>query len=155
VSSEDGRWLAIGTSTGEVTLYPTTSWKPVPVLTARGAIRSIAMSPDLTMMSILSDDGLAHLVPFPSATAAWDPGHWDTVELAARTAAFSPDGRLLAITARDGGVFFYSVPRRTWRYIAFAATPILDGQWAADSNRYATVDASGRAIQLELARLRD
>ena len=155
VSSEDGRWLAIGTSTGEVTLYPTTSWKPVPVLTARGAIRSIAMSPDLTMMSILSDDGLAHLVPFPSAAATWDPEHWDTIELAARTAAFSPDGRLLAITAKGGGVFFYSVPRRTWRYIAFAATPILDGQWAADSNRYATVDASGRAIQIELARLRD
>jgi len=155
VVSDDDQWLGVGTSAGEVTLYSTTTWAPVPVLSARGAIRVIAFSPDLTMISIISDDGLTHLVAFPGSAATWKPERWDTIAVPARGVKFSPDGSLLVITTSDGGVYFYSVARRTWRYMAFSATNIFGGRFSSDGRRYATADSNAQVKLFDLSQLSD
>jgi len=155
VVSDDGQWLGVGTSAGEVTVYSTSTWKPVPVLSARGAIRAIAFSPDLTMISIVSEDGLIRLVEFPGSPAPSAPARWNTIALPARAAKFSPDGALLAITTSDGGVYFYSVPHRSWRYVAFPGTNVFGGRFSSDGRRYATADSNAQVKLFEIAQLTD
>ncbi|HEU4726669.1 MAG TPA: WD40 repeat domain-containing serine/threonine-protein kinase, partial [Kofleriaceae bacterium] len=152
VVTDDGRWLGVGTSSGDVVLYSTSTWQPAPIMKARGPIRSLAFSPDASQLAAVSKDGYAYLLTRPAAGA---PPTWRALELPARDAKFSPDGRLLAITLNEGGVLFYGLRTRSWRYIALPAVDVFRGQFSAGGARYATVDGSGRVTLFDLTRISD
>jgi WD40 repeat protein len=154
IASSDGRWLGIGTSAGEVSVFSTATWEALPVLTADGPIRSVALSPDASLIAAVSKTGVAYLAPHPAMPAAPPPG-WRQIAVPARDAKFSPDGRLLAITTNDGGALFYGLRRRQWRYIPLLAPEVFRGQFSRDGAHYATVDAAGRATLFDARQIPD
>jgi WD40 repeat protein len=150
-ASDSGLWLAVGTSQGDVALYPTTTWQPISVLHAQGSIRVISFSVDMSMIAVVSEDGFAYLVPHPFAVAGATP--WRKLALAARNVRFSPDHRFLAITTSNDGVFFYSLLGGAWHYFPSPAVDVFRGRFSRDGRRFATVDGGGRVTLFDLARL--
>ena len=154
VASDDDRWIAVGTSDGEVVLYSTSTWQPVPVMRAGGAIHLIVFSADMTMLSVVSEDGAVHLAPHPGV-ASEKFEHWRRLILPARTARFSPDGKFLVITTSSAGVFFYALRAHTWSYTAVSDTDVFNGRFSRDGSRFVTVDSDGRVRLFDLSKLSD
>jgi len=153
VASDDGQWVGVGTSEGDVVLYPTATWKPISLIKTRGSIRNIAFSPDMSLVSVLSEDEVAYLLPFPGRPVASGFHHWRSLALPARGSRFSPDGRFLAITTSDGGVFFYSLLRGTWRYVALPVADVFFGGFSPDGSLYATADSGAHITLFDATRI--
>lgn len=153
-SSDDQR-LAIGTTSGAVVLYDTATWTEDPLMTVAGGIHAVVVSPDGSLLSVVSEDGFVYLMPVPGADVAL-PGdfpHWRRLAIPARGVRFSPDGRLLAITTSDGGVCFYRVHDRSWRYVAFPGADIFGGRFSADGRRFVTIDDKAHTVLYDVAML--
>ena len=154
-SSSDDRRLVIGTTTGAVVLYDTTTWTETAVMTAEGGIHSMAISPDGALLSVVSDAGFVHLMPVPATRGDvhGDFAHWRRLAIPARSTRFSPDGSILAITTSDGGVCFYTVHDRSWHYVAFPGIDIFGGRFSADGRRYVTSDDNAHIVSFDIASL--
>jgi len=147
--SDNGEWICVGTTEGEVLRYPTTTYIPSLLLKAGGTIHVIVFSPDRSMIAVVSEDGHVYLLDAGSASAP-SPAHWHNLRLAARNVRFSPDGKILAITTNSDGVYFYSIPRGDWQYFPFPNVDVFRGRFSRNGTRYAIVDGGGNLTLFDM-----
>jgi len=127
--------VAFGTSSHEIVLVDTRTFKQVVLLGNKDDIAGLAFAPTGTMLASGSVDGAILIYDFvhPSAVPRRLAGHFrSTVDL-----AFSPDGHTLLSLGTLEGVKFWNIA--TWREIAFMPIPDAashmaispDGAWLA------------------------
>ncbi|HMU38889.1 MAG TPA: WD40 repeat domain-containing protein [Pseudomonadota bacterium] len=149
VFSRNNRFVAMGSRTGEVSVYDLPRRTP-PIALSRHetAVSTVAFSPDETFLATASQDGLVKLHDLAGRrVVATMTGHQGQV----RFVQFSPDGtRLLLIDVserawlRDGhdGRLIAALPKHTSRaYVDIAMSP--------DSTRLATCGDDLRVFDLE------
>lgn len=129
--SPDGRMLAVGGSTHQVSLFQLSDPSSPMILSAhKGRVRALAISAQGDLLASGAEDQLIHLWRLPDgAHVATLSGHSDAV----RSLSFSAAGDLLASASDDHCVRLWSTARRE-----------CVGQLAAASGRVWAVDCNPR-----------
>jgi WD40 repeat protein/transcriptional regulator with XRE-family HTH domain len=108
-SSRDGRWIASGTSTGEVLLWSAKGPRAQPFVlpAASQLIETTRFSPDGRLLAATADDGTITLFDVSGATPH------KTAQLHVKTLAlnanFSPDSALIAVAGADNLVHVFRI----------------------------------------------
>jgi eukaryotic-like serine/threonine-protein kinase len=146
-ASPDGRFAAIGTSTGEVVIYETSNWSIVNTVKNDGGIRQIVFDPmnrDILVASEAgrSQSGHIQLVALNEKRIH----HWQIVNAAVRNAAYSADGEILSFVCADGGTWLYSLRSDAWFYSNDHRSDTLTATFSGDGRLFATTDRRGAVI---------
>ena len=147
-ASQDGHLIAIGTSTGEVAIFETSTWQRQATVRVEGSIRQIVFSPDRSRLVIASE--APHLRLVHLAGASEEP--WRDSSLDIRDAVFSPDGKVLGMVSRAGGTWFYSFDDDTWTYADDHRASASSGRFSADGHSFISTDSAGAVVLRELRR---
>jgi WD40 repeat protein len=150
-ASPAGHLLAVGTETGVVTLYDTSSWQVIEIVYTEGSVRQIVFDPmerDLIVASEAgrSQDGHVQVV----ALAATRRFRWHRVTAAARDVSYSPDGATIAFVCADGGTWLYAVDHDRWIYTRDHDTDTYVGRFSPDGRWFASTDRNGAAVVRDL-----
>jgi WD40 repeat protein len=107
--SPDGRWIAAETGFGAEVL-DARSARLVKFVKTGGATRSVAFSPDGSLLVIGSSDGTVHFFSTDDWKGVGRPFEAHTARVT--SLVFSPDGRVLATAGGDGTVALWDVRTR-------------------------------------------
>ncbi len=145
-ASPDGRFLAIGTDQGSVTVYETSDWTVLLATTAGGGIRQIAFDPKARDLVIASEDGHVRIAALDTRRAL----PWRDVATAARDVAYGPDGETIAFVCADGA-WFYAVRDDTWVYARDHFSNTTSGAFSPDGKWFASSDRRGNVTLRDVA----
>jgi WD40 repeat protein len=149
VGSSDGRWLAAGTTGGQVLVYDTDTWRLRATSSFFGPISDLAFS-STGQFLVVADGRAIHNIWLQSPDANViqiqhsPPGGrpWIDVPISARNVGFSRDGKWFAATCADGTVWMYSIDHRTWIATPMGASDIFFGAFSDDSRYFIATDAA-------------
>jgi WD40 repeat protein len=157
--SPDGRWLAVGHQSGELTLLQV---NPLAVVATRQAhrdkIRSVSFSPAGTQLLTVGDDRSLQLWKFDASNAGLAAESAVSTPADVREAVFSPDGNRIAAIIYAGTVQLFddrlgeNGTFRTGGESAEVVSWSLDGRWIATGDRNGQVriwNASDFELQFE------
>ncbi len=146
-ASSRGGYVAIGTSTGEVTVYETTTWQVIRRAKAQGSVRQIQFDPRDRNLLIASAPGIAQLGHVQLVPLLSQRSHeWSEIAVDARDAAYAPDGEMVAVTCADGGIWWYAIASNRWMYFRDHAATVLSGRFSPDGRVYASSDIRGVVV---------
>jgi WD40 repeat protein len=154
--TQDRRWLATGTRSGDVTVYDTKEWQTALRFRATGQIHHMAISPTDNIIAVAMKSGEVHLGRRSSRSSSrgWDNITWQHFRTQPRFLTFSPSGDLLMITTGDGAIWFYSPRYARWLYLPTSASSLSVLRVETDGHHAATVDSSGRLLLIDLQLVR-
>ena len=146
-TSRDGRWLAVGTTRGDVALYGLASRDTIALLGARSGIEHLAFSADGRELAVATDSQV-RLVPTDAAAGGERRTH--DIELAARHLVYSRDGEWLAATCDRGDIWFLRRRDNHWIYLSTGTAMVAYGGFSEDSQQFSAADSSGRALLIDM-----
>jgi len=138
--SRDGRWLAIAAEEAGAWLCPIRGGMPRHLTNHLDQVRSVAFSPDSTLLATASVDATINVWRLPSAeVVATLRGHRTTVD----SVAFSPDGQILASLETGHSVRLWHLATRR----EAAVIPVPDGldwlRFSPDGRHLGVLTAAG------------
>jgi WD40 repeat protein len=147
-TSPDGRFLAIGTEKGSVTVYETGGYRVVRRTAMATGVRQINFDPLNRDLLIASEGKQVRVVSLDSRRSL----PWYDLAVAARDVAYDQGGETIALVCRDGGTWFYSVSAGAWVYIRDHSTDVLSGRFLRDGALFVSTDAHGWVVTRDVAR---
>jgi WD40 repeat protein len=145
-ASRDRRLLAVGQESGDLTIYRTTDWTVAQAFTLDGTIGRIEFDPQNRDLLVSAGNGSVHLLPLDARRTA----PWRSMQVRAHDMRYAPDGELIAITTREGGTWFYSMPRRSWRYVHDHPSELAAGRFSPDGATFVSVDQDGTIVARDI-----
>jgi WD40 repeat protein len=156
--SNDGRWMAVGTTAGYLQIYDTATFVLYVNMTFESAIRDVAF---------VKGDRIAvaagsNLYVFAMEAADRNRKSFDKVPVLSPRVSFqagiasiqtSPDDEWLAIMGRDGALWFYAIDENQWLCAQVGSAELIFGQFATDSKHYLATDSDGRVLLVDVTGL--
>jgi WD40 repeat protein len=156
VGSADGRWLAIGTTSGQVFVYSSTNWKEHLKQSFSDAVRDLAFSVDGEELAVAAGSQIYRLhmaqLSEPSTHTGNSHVSWSKMPLLARNIAFSPDGKWFAAICADGTMWFYATSQNTWISIPVSSTDVFFGTFSEKGDQFVATDAE-RVLLVDMNQL--
>jgi len=151
-ASRDGKFAAIGTDAGTVTVYDTANWTIIRILKTGSGIRQLAFDPlnrDILIASESSynQPGHVRLVELHAQRRY----HWHDIAAAARDVAYAPDGNTIGLVCTDGSTWLYSMDRDIWTYANEERADTLAAQFSPDGRLFASVSHRGALVVRDVA----
>ncbi|HEX4423703.1 MAG TPA: protein kinase, partial [Kofleriaceae bacterium] len=147
VASPHGDYLALGTSSGDLAVYETATWRVVAIVHTEGVIRSISFDPrgrDLMVASKAGHSQFGHV-----AIVALEAEHrigWSKIAVAVTAVAYAPDGETLGFACADGGTWLYAATTDRWAYSRDHDTEVLKLRFSPDGQQIMSSDRRGVII---------
>jgi WD40 repeat protein len=146
-ASASGHYVAVGTATGVVTVYETSSWHVIKAIQSAGSIRQIQFDPMDRDLIFISEAGRAqHGHVRIVALGSQRTLRWQEVTAAARDVAYSPDGATVGFVCADGGTWLYSFHGDSWAYTRDHETDTFTARFSPDGKLFASTDRSGVVV---------
>jgi WD40 repeat protein len=151
-ASADGTYVAIGTETGAVAVYETSTWRVVKAVNGEGSIRKILFDPMNRDLLIAREAGHAQFGHVQLVALDLERGvPWHDVTAAVRDVAYAPDGATMGFVCADGGTWLYAVRNDTWAYARDHDTDVFTGRFSPDGSMFATTDRRGVVVVRDVA----
>ena len=141
-ASPDTSMLAIGTDTGDATVFDTGNWTTIASAKSKSPVRYFAFEPHRRDLAIVTEDGNVHILPLRGSRTL----SWHDLSVAAQRVVYAPDGERLAIICDDGSTWFYDVQHDGWAYTRDHGPEMVVGAFSRDGRQFASADLRGAVV---------